>query len=73
MVFSEQFLYVTNLYLFMGKIKPRLFLENIAKTQTLPSIYKGRGFNCGSRVEMSEKNNAISKKLLPFKRPQFTP
>ena len=52
---------------FMGKISPALFLENITKTQPLPSIYKGVCSSYGSRVRMPKKNNAISKKLCHFK------
>ena len=53
-------------HLFTGKIWPALFLETIAKTQPLPLIYKEGDSSYGSRVKLS-KNNAISKKLIPFK------
>ena len=34
---------LANSSLVIGKIRPALFLENIAKTQPLPPIYKGGG------------------------------
>ena len=59
---------------FYEKNLTRTVFGEYYENSTPPSpIYKRGASNYGSRVKMSKKNNAISKKLLPFQKPQITP